>query len=123
MEQPQIKHKEPVSQHSNRLGLDIFLGLLLTLVLHMLQLGLIPFLVWSLSLPTVLKSQLDLFSLLGFTQLLYIIPAIFHFRRRSSRGVMIGLIIGASLTFLIGLPFAYACANKPLYGFAPRNSS
>lgn len=122
MEQPPLNHDEPVNQHGNHLGLDIFLGLLLTLVLHMSQLALFPFIVWFLSLPTLLQGRLGVISLFGFAQLLYMIPAILYFRRRGYRGMMIGLIIGASLTFLIGLPFAYACANKPFYGFTPRNS-
>jgi hypothetical protein len=34
------------------------------------------------------------------------LPAIYLARRDNHRGVMIGLVIGGSLTFLLGLPLA-----------------
>ena len=77
----------------------ILLGLLLTLLFHLLQV------LW---LPLVkLNDKYGMvFFYFGFTQLLYMLPAIYLARRDGHRGVMIGLIIGASLTFLLGLPIA-----------------
>lgn len=80
-------------------GGGILLGLLLTLLFHLLQV------LW---LPLVkLNDKYGMvFFYFGFTQLLYMLPAIYLARRDGHRGVMIGLIIGASLTFLLGLPIA-----------------
>ncbi len=94
-------------------GVGIFLGLLLTLGLHLLQLALIPL---AYTNERIFNEKIFLpFYFFGFTQLLYMLPVIFHFQRRNERGLMIGLIIGASLTFILGLPvagFGYFCAGK-----------
>jgi Na+/proline symporter len=103
----------PQSQFST--GLGIFLGLLLTLALHVLQLLPVPLLFATSSNKVAL-----IFFFFGFTQLLYMIPAILYFRRRGERGLIIGLIIGASLTFVLGLPVAgmgYICATESMKGF------
>jgi hypothetical protein len=90
-------------------GFAILFGLLLTLMLHLLH----YILVWVVLF--VMKSGVGFyFYFFGFTQLLYMIPIIQYFKHRDNHGVLAGLIIGASLTFLIGLPYAYACANRPL---------
>lgn len=90
---------ESSSGENRATGKGIFLGLLLTLVLHSLQLLLLP-------LTRVYDKHGWAFFYFGFTQLLYVLPAIYLARRDNHRGVMIGLIIGGSLTFLLGLPLA-----------------
>jgi hypothetical protein len=105
----------PPQQGSYSTGVGIFLGLLLTIALHFLQLLFIP-----LVMTRAGDKFFPIFFFFGFTQLLYMIPAIRYFRRRDERGLMIGLIIGASLTFILGLPFAgigYICATEPMTGF------
>jgi Na+/proline symporter len=96
-------------------GAGILGGLLLTLGFHFIHV---------LCISPFLRNEkaVLLFWFFGFTQLLYMIPAIVYFRRCNERGMMIGLMIGASLTFVLGLPFAqtgYWCAtrdpNTPLW--------
>jgi hypothetical protein len=93
-------------QKSSVSSRHIFFGLWLTLVLHALQLLLL----------TLLKKKVEAYFYAGFTQLLYMLPAIYL--SRPNRGLMIGLIIGAALTFMLGLPLAalaYICGNMSAY--------
>ena len=85
-------------QKSSVKGTHILLGLLLTLGLHFGHV-----LVLSAVAQIIRGNQLWYFYF-GFTQLLYMLPAIFLSRPR--RGQMIGLIIGAAVTFMLGLPLA-----------------
>ena len=81
-------------------GTHILLGLLLTLGLHCAHLLL-------LSAVSQLNRKNDVwFFYFGFTQLLYMLPAIYFAGRNHPQGIRMGLIIGASLTFLLGLPLA-----------------
>lgn len=78
---------------------EILLGLGLTTLLHLIQIPLI-FATGYLSLI-----------FFGLSQLIYIVPAIIIFSVKKRPGVVIGLIIGASLTFLLyGVAFALTCA-------------
>ena len=70
-------------------GKDVWLGIGLALLLHLIQL--------PLAAITVFASLV----FMGVTQLLYIIPAIVVYHRRGRRGVVKGLIIAAALTFLL----------------------
>ncbi len=80
-------------------GRGVLGGLLLTLLFHLLQVLWVPL--------VNLNGKFALaFLFIGFTQLLYMLPAIHLARRDNHRGAMIGLIIGTSLTFLVGLPLA-----------------
>ena len=97
-------------------GVDIFLGLLMAIGLNLLQVFLLSQIISVWGKP-VAKSNFIIF-FFGFTQLLYLLPTILYFKRRHHRGLMIGLIIGASLTFLLGLPIAglgYLCATGALH--------
>lgn len=96
-------------------GFRVLLGLLLTLLLHCFQL--FPF-GWGAVIDSNKLLVVGLF--FGFTQFFYMLPAIILFKRRNDRSLVIGLIIGASLTFLVGLPFAglgYLCATEPAPNF------
>ena len=68
---------------------DVWLGLGLTFLLHLIQ---IP-----LALATVALSLI----FIGASQLAYIIPAIIIVKRKGRPGMVKGLIIGASITFLL----------------------
>jgi hypothetical protein len=68
---------------------DIWRGLGLTLLLHLLQ------------VPFGLFSQGASFLLIGLSQGIYIIPAIIIAAVKSRPGIIIGLLIGAGLTFLL----------------------
>ena len=112
---PKTKKRSPSATQPVS-GLRVFLGLLLTLLLHCLQL--IPF-----GLGVTFNNDKLLIAALffGLTQLLYMSPLIVLLKRRNERSLVIGLIIGASLTFLIGLPFAglaYICGieKRHLFG-------
>ncbi len=97
-------------QKSKVEGKQIFLGLLLTLGLHLTQLLLLP-LTRTSNVDSNNKFALILLCF-GFTQLLYMLPAIYLSRR--NRGLMIGLIIGTAITFMLGLPtaaFAVICGS------------
>src|SRR5438067_528863 len=76
-----------------RKGNRVLLGIGLTVLLHLLQLPLLFF-----DKPWIL--------FFGITQLLYIVPAIYFFNKRDDDGIARGLIIGASITFVLGFPFA-----------------
>jgi hypothetical protein len=86
----------------------VVLGMLLTLLLHLLQiplaggLGLLVSL-WSKDIGVVFyMSPLAI----GLTQLVYMIPAILIARAKGRPGLVKGLLIGAALTFLLnGLCF------------------
>jgi len=98
----------PDTQHST--DVEIFYGLLLTIILHFLQLLFVPLVLVNE------KAGFIAFLCFGFTQLFYMLPTILYFHRRDERGLTIGLIIGASITFILGLPFAgwgYICATQP----------
>ena len=64
-------------------------GVALAFLLHLLQIPL-----------GMLTSTLSLWSI-GLSQLVYILPSIFIARHKGQRGIMKGLIIGASVTFLL----------------------
>ena len=85
---------EPELESPARLSLEVTLGFLLTFGLHLPQLLLLSF-----------KTGRLIFLFFGVTQLLYVLPAIYLFRQKQKNGLVIGLIFGASLTFLIGLPY------------------
>lgn len=102
--------EQPTPDAQLSTGAEIFYGLLLTIILHFLQLLLVP-----LAMANE-KAGFIAFSVFGFTQLFYMLPTILFFHRRNERGMTIGLIIGASITFVLGLPFAgwgYICATQP----------
>jgi len=77
----------PEGQHSGQ-G-EIWRGIGLALLMHSIQ---IP-----LAAVTVFFSLI----FLGISQLLYIVPAIFIYRRKGRPGVVKGLIIAAAITFLL----------------------
>jgi hypothetical protein len=89
-------------------GRMVLFGMLLTLLLHLLQvplaggLGLLVSL-WSKDIGVVFyMSPLAI----GLTQLVYMIPAILIARTRGKPGLVKGLLIGAALTLLLnGLCF------------------
>ena len=72
---------------------EVLLGLMLTVVLHFLQTPLLAF-----NKPWIL--------FFGITQLFYIVPAIYFLNKHGQTWVVRGLIIGASITFVLGIPFA-----------------
>ncbi|MBI1762307.1 MAG: hypothetical protein HYR56_12815 [Acidobacteria bacterium] len=84
---------------------DILLGLGLTLLLHLIQ------------LPLAFLSGGVSFVLIGFSQGLYIVPAIVVAGVKQRPGMMIGLMIGAALTFLLN---AATCMGL-LYAFTPKH--
>lgn len=75
---------------------DILLGLGLTLLLHLIQ------------LPLAFISGGVSFVLIGFSQGLYIVPAVAVAGIKQRPGMMIGLMIGAGLTLLLN---AATCAG------------
>jgi hypothetical protein len=68
---------------------DWALGLGLLLLLHLIQ---IPLAAASLGVSLIV---------LGLSQLVYVIPAVFIARRKGRPGIAKGLIIGAAITFLL----------------------
>jgi hypothetical protein len=68
---------------------EIWRGIGLALLLHLIQ---IPF-----AFVTTFFSLI----FVGVSQLVYIIPAILHYRSLGRRGVVKGLIIAAAITFLL----------------------
>jgi len=78
----------------------IFLGLMQTLALHCLQL--IPLL---LAVISGYRAFRLIFLLFGVTQLVYMIPAIIYYQNSGESERRMGLIIGTSLTLLLGIPF------------------
>jgi hypothetical protein len=105
-----LQDSEPPSPPSKTIAsADVAGGLLMTLGMHLLQLPLGGVNMW---LPFFF----------GFTQLFYVLPLIYYLYRQSKRGQMIGVIIAASITLIIGFPIAevgYECAtrnpNAPLW--------
>ena len=69
---------------------DLFTGLALTWLMHLIQYPLLGY-----------YHPGKYFYLVGMTQLIYIAPAIFIAKRKGRRWLSIGLFVGASLTFLI----------------------
>ena len=84
---------------------DILLGLGLTLLLHLIQ------------LPLAFLSSGVSFVLIGFSQGLYIVPAMIIVGIKQRPGMLIGLLIGAALTFLLS---AATCMGL-LVAFTPKN--
>jgi hypothetical protein len=68
---------------------EIWRGIGLALLLHLIQ---IPF--------AFVTSFISLI-FIGVSQLVYLIPAILHYRSLGRRGVVKGLIIAAAITFLL----------------------
>ncbi len=82
----------------------VSLGVLATLGLHVLGIGGLALIGASLHLAGVPSYELlGLMPLLfiGAAQFLYLIPAWVMFRRRGLHGLAVGLVIGASVTFLV----------------------
>ena len=84
----------PIEDRSIR---DTWLGVGLTVLLHLIQ------------LPIAMVTFGVALMLIGVSQLLYIIPAIIIAKRRGRPGIARGLMIGASVTFLL---------NTACFGFA-----
>lgn len=92
----------------NRQGSQLAFGILLAFLLHLLQIplagggGLLAGLVnrdWAF--PVFMSVFI-----IGFTQLVYLVPAILIARSKGRRALMKGLIIGGALTFMLnGLCF------------------
>ena len=82
---------KPSTDNKFPMGLGILIGLSYTVCLHLLQ---------------ILLSGIGLFWFFGVTQLLYMVPAMFYYKKQNQNGIVVGLIIGASLTFILGIPFA-----------------
>jgi len=82
-------HPEPRPEEQRSRQEDIWRGVGLALLLHLIQL--------PLAAVTVFFSLI----FMGISQLLYIVPAIFIYRRKGRPGVVIGLIIAAAITFLL----------------------
>ncbi len=108
----------PPSAPPSGQGRMVLLGMLLTLLLHLIQLPLAGGLgllvsLWRRNIGVVFyMSPLAI----GVTQLIYLIPAILIARARGHRGLMKGLLIGGALTLLLnGLCFGYF-----LFGFGGR---
>lgn len=104
-------------------ALRVLLGLLITLLLHGIQLVplILILLLHSIQLLPAMLARSEKAPLVilffGFTQLFYMIPVILHYKRSNDRSLMIGLIIGATLTFILGLPFAglgYGLAKRSM---------
>ena len=91
MEEPERTPPEPIDERDQHQRAEVWRGLGLTLLLHLIQ---IPFAVLTVFISLIF---------LGVTQLIYIIPAIVMARRRGRPGVVKGLIIGAALTFLLNV--------------------
>ena len=89
-------------------GRMVLLGVMLTLLLHLLQIPLAGGLgllvsVWSKDIGMMFYVS---FMAIGLTQLVYMIPAILIARTRKKPGLVKGLLIGAALTLLLnGLCF------------------
>lgn len=68
---------------------DVALGIGLAFILHALQ------------LPLAFVTLMMALVFIGVSQLLYLIPAILIAKRKQRPGIVKGLIIGASVTFLL----------------------
>ena len=93
-------------------------GLVFTLLLHFCQIVLIPIIiaVSMVVIPDKNGAGIGGFvvAILGFgvTQLIYMIPAILIFKKRGETKTVQGLVIGASVTFLLSA----MCSAPFLYG-------
>ena len=113
IEQPDSASPQPPGKLDT--AINIYAGLTLTVLLHLIQVAIF------LVLPLSGKAKFLPF-FFGFFQVLYILPAILYCQWRNKSGLVIGLVIGASITFIIGLPIAgtaYECStrdpNAPLW--------
>jgi hypothetical protein len=79
-----MNEAEPVSY-----GKDIWRGIGLALLLHLIQ---IPFAFVTMFISLIF---------VGVSQVVYLIPAILHYRSAARPGVVKGLIIAAAITFLL----------------------
>jgi len=68
---------------------EIWRGVGLALLLHLIQ------------IPFAFVTSFFSLILVGVSQLVYLIPAILHYRSLGRRGVVKGLIIAAAITFLL----------------------
>ena len=68
---------------------EIWRGVGLALLLHLIQ------------IPFAFVTSFFSLILVGVSQLVYLIPAILHYRCLGRRGVVKGLIIAAAITFLL----------------------
>ena len=92
------RNREPMQpERKTNTFTGVLLGLALTVLLH--------FLSWVVQLFVPIFYAELFFPSFGLTQLLYMVPAIVYFRYQEQRGVMIGLFIGATLTFLASVSF------------------
>ena len=94
---------EPDDRRSVR---DTWLGLGLTFLLHLLQ---VP-------MAMIRAAFFIPLWIIGLSQLLYIVPAILIARGRGRPGIVRGLIIGASLTFLLNAACFGFIFGAPLLG-------
>lgn len=79
-------------------------GLVLTLVLHILiQVLILIILYGNVTGDRSLELVLLPLEYVGLSQLVYIVPAILIFRRSGNKDTVRGLIIGASVTFLLNV--------------------
>ncbi|HZS04649.1 MAG TPA: hypothetical protein VFD58_07425 [Blastocatellia bacterium] len=88
-QEPQVLEQTQGPMESHRRAGDLWLGLGLTALLHLIQIPLVPI--------TMFISLI----FLGLSQLIYIIPAIIICRSKGRPGMVKGLIIGAAITFLL----------------------
>lgn len=77
---------------------SLWAGLGLTLVFHIVALVAMYFIFVSSELGLMLELPMRF---IGLSQLVYMIPAILIFRRRDAHETAKGLIVGASITFLL----------------------
>ena len=93
-------------------------GLLFTFLLHFFQIALIPLIIVISIAIFAGKSAAGISGLVvaiigfGVTQLVYMIPAILIFKKRGETKTVQGLVIGASVTFLLSA----MCSAPFLYG-------
>src|SRR5207253_8690351 len=96
-----LMQNEPQVPNRDAKNRDVWIGLGLTLLLHLIQIPLAS-----------LTVNFSLFAL-GVSQLIYIIPAIVIFQHKGRPGVVKGLIIGAALTLLLNATCAVLVFSDP----------
>lgn len=80
-------------------NVEVWKGIGLTVLLHFFQL----FGYWMSFAPALF---------IGLTQLLYMVPALVYFTRKSRSGIVQGLTIGMAVTFLLNAAcFGYVMLN------------